>query len=75
MITKTKYDTFYSHLKAETITNESDIVNVFESIYTTIILNIQKFLGKGSGWIIDSLLIVIIIIISKYNPLPGSSYI
>ena len=28
----------------------------FESIYNTIISNIQKFLGKGSGWIIDSVI-------------------
>ena len=34
---KTKYDTFYLHRKAETIINESDIDDVFESIYTTII--------------------------------------
>ena len=34
---KTKYDTFYSNPKAEIIINESDIDDVFESIYTTII--------------------------------------
>ena len=43
---KTKYDTFYSHSKAETIINESDIDDVFESIYNTIISNIQISLGK-----------------------------
>ena len=31
------------------IVNESDIKNVFKSIYTTIITNIQKSLGKWSG--------------------------
>ena len=46
---KTKYDNFYSSSKAETIINASDIDNVFQSIYTTIITNIQKSLGKGSG--------------------------
>ena len=46
---KTKYDNFYSSLKAEIIINASDIDNVFQSIYTTIITNIQKSLGKGSG--------------------------
>ena len=71
---KTKYDNFYSSSKAEIIIIESDIDNVFKSIYTTIITNIQKFLGKGSGWIIDSV-IDHTISISKYNPLPGSSYI
>ena len=38
------------------------------------ISNIQTFLGKGSGWIID-LVIYHIIIISKYNPVAGSTYI
>ena len=46
---KTKYGTFYSHSKAETIINESDIGDVFASIYTAIISNIQKYLGKVSG--------------------------
>ena len=36
--------------------------------------NIQKYFGKGSGWIIDSVLDYIINI-SKYNPLAGSSFI
>ena len=71
---KTKYDNFYSRLKAEIIINESDIDDVFKSIYTTIITNIQKSLGKISVWNID-LVIDHTISISKYNPLAGSSYI
>ena len=71
---KTKYDTLYSNSKAEIIINESDIVDMFKSIYTTIISNIQKYLGKCSGWIIDSV-IDHTISISKNNPLAGSSYI
>ena len=71
---KTKYDNFYSSSKAEIITNESDIDDVFKSIYTTIITNIQKSLGKDSGWIIDSVIDHTISIL-KYNPLAGSSYI
>ena len=71
---KTKYDNFYSSSKAEIIINESDIDNVFQSIFTTIIKNIQKSLGKGSGWVIDSF-IDHTVSISKYNPLAGSSYI
>ena len=47
--------------------------NVFESIYSTIISNIQKSLGKGSGWIIYSV-IDLTNSISKYNLLAGSSY-
>ena len=59
---KTKYDTFYSNWKAETIINESYIDDVFESIHSTMIWNIQKSLEKGSvtGHKIS---------ISKYNPL------
>ena len=48
--------------------------DVFQSIYTTVISKIQKSLGNGSGWIIDSV-IDHTIGISKYNPLAGSSYI
>ena len=69
---KTKYNTFHSHSKAETIINESDIDYVFESIYTTIVSNIQKYLRKSSGWIIDSVIEHDISII-KYNLLAGSS--
>ena len=71
---KTKYDTLYSKSKAEIIINESDMDDLFQSIYTTIISNIHKFLRKGSGLIIDSV-IDHTISISKYNPLAGSSYI
>ena len=65
---------FYSNSKAEIIINESDIDDVFQLIYTTIISNIPKSLGKDSGWIVDSL-IDHNISVSKYNPLAGSSYI
>ena len=63
----TKYSTFHSNSKAETIIVESDIDDVFESIYSKII---SKIHWKKSGWIIDYT-----ISISKYNPLAGSSYI
>ena len=53
---RTTCDTFYSHSKAETIINESNIDdNVFKSIYTTVVSNIQKFLGKCLGSIISSI--------------------
>ena len=45
--------TFYLNSKVEIINNEIDVDDVFKSIYTTIISNIQKCLGKSSGWIID----------------------
>ena len=44
---KTKYDNFYSSSKAEIIINKSDIDHVVQSIYITIITNIQKSVGKG----------------------------
>ena len=47
---------------------------MFQSVCTAIVTDIQKYLGKGSGWIIDSV-IDHTISISKYNPLAGSSYI
>ena len=46
---------------------------MIESIYSTIISNIQKSLGKCSDWNID-LVIDHTISISKYNPLAGKSY-
>ena len=39
---KTKYETFYSHSKAETIINKSDIDGIFKSICTTILSDIQE---------------------------------
>ena len=71
---KTKHDTFYSNSKAEIIINETDIDDVFESIYTTDISDIQKSLGKGSGWIIDSV-IYHNTSIPKYNSLGENNYI
>ena len=69
-----KFDNFAPCSKAELIMNESDIENVFKSIYSRIISNIQKLRAKSSGWIIDSVLDHTISI-SKYNTLVGSSYI
>ena len=65
---------FYWSLRAEIIINESDTDDEFQSIYITIIRNIQKSLGKGSVCIIDSV-IDHTISISRYNALAGSTYI
>ena len=46
---KTNYDTFYTNSKAKIIIKESDIDDLFQSIYTTVISNIQKSLEEGSG--------------------------
>ena len=67
-------DTFYSHSKEKTIINESTFDNVFKSIYTKITSSMQNSVGKGSGWVIDSL-VENNINTSKYNPLAGSYYI
>ena len=48
-----KHTTFYFNSETETIINKSDIDDVIKSMYSKIILHIQKCLGKGSGWIID----------------------
>ena len=50
------YDNFYSRSKAEIIINESDIEDLFKSIYTKIITSIKRSLGKDSGWIIYSVI-------------------
>ena len=39
---KTKDDSFHSNSKAEISINESDIDDLFQSIYTTTISNIQN---------------------------------
>ena len=60
---KTKKDTFfYSKSKTETIINESDINDMFKSVYNTIEPNIQRPLRKGSGWIFDLLACIIILV-------------
>ena len=71
MIKQNITNTFYFNSNRDKIINESDIDDVFESIDTAIISNIWKSLGKGSGWIIDS---VIDHNIKKYNPLIDSHY-
>ena len=51
---ESKYNIFYSNLKVGAIVNETDIDDVLESIYVTIISTIQKSFVKGSGWTIVS---------------------
>ena len=50
-VDKTIYNTLYSNSKIETINKESDIDDVFESVYSTVRSNMQKSLGKGSNGI------------------------
>ena len=70
----TRYTTFYSNSKVETITNESKIDDLFESVYNVILSNTRKCLGKTLAWIIDSA-VSYSINISQYNPLSDSNYI
>ena len=51
---QTRYDDFYSSSKVEIIINKSNTDDVFQSIYTTVITTIQKYLGSGSVWIVHS---------------------
>ena len=67
---ETRFDIFYSNSKVEITITEGDIDDVFQSIYVTIISNIQKI----SSWIIDSV-IDHTTSIWKYNPLAGSGCI
>ena len=73
-LVKTLVIEFNNSIKQYSVINESGIDDLFESIYTTIVLNKQKFLGKDSGCINDSA-VSQLTNISKYNPLAGSSYI
>ena len=49
------YCTFCSNSKAETIIHDADI-DMFESIYATIMTKIRNQQTKGSGWITDSVI-------------------
>ena len=64
---ETNFSTFYLSSNAETIINGSDIDDVLESIYIKIVSNIQKSHGRGSSWIIDSV-VDYTINISKCQP-------
>ena len=50
------------------------LIDVFESIYKATVSNIEKSLGRGSGWSINSVTDHDINF-TKYNSLAGSSYI
>ena len=43
---ETEHDIFYSHSNVETVFNESDIDDIFESIYTTVTSNKQNIFRK-----------------------------
>ena len=65
---KTLSSSFSSSSKVQTIINEGGIDDVLKSIYSTVICNIQKFLGQGSGRIIDSVILTLLVpVISNYQ--------
>ena len=61
---KTKYSSFCLNSKSDAIINESNIDDALESIYVTIIWNIKKIPGKGSCWIIDSVIYHITVLLN-----------
>ena len=67
---KTSAKFFFKIFKIET---EEQIDNLLDP-YTTINFNTEKYLRKGSEWIID-LVVDYTISLLKYNSLAGSSYI
>ena len=71
---KTKCSIFNLNWKGETTANESETDDEFESVYATIISNIQKSLGNGWVRSIDSFMDDNINV-SKYSPLASSRYI
>ena len=42
-------------IQAQVTINE-DVIDVYQSIHPTIVSHMQKYLGKASGWIIDSVI-------------------
>ena len=71
---KTLFSTICLNSKEEIIINESGVDGVFDPIFSSIISNMQKSLGQGSGSVIE-LVLDHNITISKHNPLACSSRI
>ena len=46
---ETKYSTFYSNLKAETIIRDADVDSILESIYSMISTKTRKYQAESSG--------------------------
>ena len=53
---ESKYSTFYSNSKAETVIHNADIDSIFESICSMIVTKMWKFQAEGLGWDIDSVI-------------------
>lgn len=68
---KTKCSTFFLNSKTEKVIHNSDIYNVQELMYNTIMTKIQRY--QSAGWTLDWV-IKQNINNSKYKHLSGSSY-
>ena len=64
----------YLNAKTQTLTNEVEIANLLQITQQQIVNKIQRWISKGSGWIIKSV-DGHFINVAKYRPLRGSSYI
>ena len=67
---KTRYNNFCSNSKPEIIINEKVIDDVFQPIYTIIILNIQKSYVISSDWLLIQSLIILLVFQSIALKLP-----
>ena len=64
----------YFNTKKQTLTNEVEIKNFLETTQQEIVNKIERWISKGSAWIIKSV-DGHFINVAKYRPLKGSSYI
>ena len=64
----------YFNTKKQTLTNEVEITNFLETTQQEIVNKIERWISKGSAWIIKSV-DGHFINVAKYRPLKGSSYI
>ena len=64
----------YFNTKKQTLTNEVEITNFLETTQQQIVNKIERWISKGSAWIIKSVDGHFINVV-RYRPLRGSSYI
>ena len=67
-------DSAYLNAEKQTVTNDTEIVELLQITQQQILNKIQKWISKGSGWTIKSVDGHFINVI-KYKPLRGNSYI
>ena len=67
-------NTGYFHSLVETITESSDLPDIFNTMTGIILEKVQQFQNKGSGWQFQNIKLFDIFI-DPFEPLVGSSYI